>query len=342
MIKRWLAAWQIAAVYVGTVVGAGFATGKEIIAFFTQYGKIGTMGVLVSGWLFAWLGMRMMMMARALRASSYKQLNDYLFGKTASTFVTFIMTIMIVGVTSVMLSGAGALFEEQLGLPKPLGMLATIVLVFAVMLYDAKGLFAVNVFVVPMMILFSFVLLGKLLLGGEWCGPSSSSPSSWSAFFSPLSYAAFNLAMAQPVLVPLASEAEDDRVVKWGALLGGILLTSILLSSHFVLLSFPHVLRYEIPMAEIVRTFFTYFYWLYLFIIYGEIFTSIIGGVFGLQRQFQAFSSTLFLAILFLILYTISSFRYGSLLSFLYPLFGYISLLFLVLLLFRKIPQTPK
>lgn len=340
MSKKWLEAWQIAAVYVGTVIGAGFATGKEIVEFFTQYGAFGTVGVAVSGALFTWGGARMMMMARALRASSYKQLNDYLFGKAASSVITLMMTIMIVGVTSVMLSGAGALFEEQLGLSKQMGMVITLGLVLAVMLYDIRGLFAVNVLIVPMMLLFSFFLFGKMFIGEKWCNISFFPHQSWRAFFSPLSYAAFNLAMAQTVLVPLATEIADERTVKWGAMLGGMLLTVILLSSHFVLLSFPHVLHYDIPMAEIIRTFFAYFYWFYLIVIYSEIFTSIIGGVFGLRRQFYSFSPFLFLCVLFFTLYIISSFRYSSLLSFLYPLFGYISLLFLFLLAVRKIPQS--
>lgn len=33
-------AFQLAFVYVGTVVGAGFATGKEIVEFFVRFGWI--------------------------------------------------------------------------------------------------------------------------------------------------------------------------------------------------------------------------------------------------------------------------------------------------------------
>ncbi|MEK1832032.1 hypothetical protein AAAC51_33515 [Priestia megaterium] len=39
-MKRWKLTLQVAATYVGTVVGAGFATGKEIVQFFTQYGNL--------------------------------------------------------------------------------------------------------------------------------------------------------------------------------------------------------------------------------------------------------------------------------------------------------------
>ncbi|KHF27179.1 hypothetical protein LR68_03986 [Anoxybacillus sp. BCO1] len=48
----WMRAVQIAFVYVGTVVGAGFATGKEIVQFFTQYGAIGFVTIAASGGLF--------------------------------------------------------------------------------------------------------------------------------------------------------------------------------------------------------------------------------------------------------------------------------------------------
>lgn len=336
--KTWVGAWQIAAVYVGTVVGAGFATGKEIVAFFTQYGTIGTVGVIISGGLFTWGGMRLMMMARALRASSYKQLNDYLFGKSANVIITAVMTVMVLGVTAVMLSGAGALFSEQLGLSKQLGLVMTICLLFITMLYDRKGLLAVNVFVVPLMVLFSIGILGKLVVADKWCMTTTVSFPSWRALFSPFSYAAFNLALAQPVLVPLATEAKDEQTVKRGALIGGGLLTLILLSSHVVLLSFPYVLHYDIPMAEIIRTFFVSLYWLYLLVIYGEIFTSLVGGVFGLHRQFHFVSSSLFFLVILALLYVIGSFRYSVLLSFLYPLFGYVSILFLFLLAVRKMP----
>lgn len=52
----WSEAWQIAAVYVGTVIGAGFATGREIMEFFTRYGTAGTVGIIISGCLFIWGG----------------------------------------------------------------------------------------------------------------------------------------------------------------------------------------------------------------------------------------------------------------------------------------------
>jgi uncharacterized membrane protein YkvI len=339
MMEKWSRVMQIAFVYVGTVVGAGFATGKEIVQFFTQYGVFGAITILLSGILFILLGTRMMVMASRLGASSYKQLNDYLFGRTAGSIVSGVMFFVLFGVTSVMLSGAGAVFDEQLGWSSQLGILLTIVFAFLTMLFGLKGILSINTIVVPMMIFFSFSLTAVAFKYIE--GISFSLPT-FPAFLSPLSYVAFNLAMAQVVLVPLANEVKDERVIRLGGMLGGAFLCLILLSSHISLLTLPNLLTYSIPIAEIVKTSLAPFYSFYLVIIYGEIFTSLVAGIFGLQRQLEAWirlPKTVLLFIVLCGLYMISLFGYHALLSVLYPLFGYISLLFIFLLFYRKIPR---
>ncbi|AST00150.1 membrane protein [Geobacillus sp. T6] len=340
---EWSEAWQIAAVYVGTVIGAGFATGREIIEFFTRYGMAGTIGVAVSGVLFTWGGARLMVMARRIGAASYDELNRYLFGRMLSPFVTLVMTAMIAGVTAVMIAGAGAVFEEQIGWPRQAGVTLTLGLALLVMLFDRKGLFGVNVFVAPMMVLFSAIAFVKTIVAGDLCRPDMAAVDySLKAMLSPFSYAAFNLAMAQAVLVPVAREATSERTVRRGAMLGGMVLTVLLLLNHMVLLSFPHKDDYDIPMAEVVHTFFTVLYWLYVVVIYGEIFTSVIGGMFGLARQVRVWAPLggKWLGVLLVLLFAaVSPFHYGELLSFIYPLFGYMSLVLLWLLWRRRLPH---
>ena len=97
--------------YIGTIVGAGFATGKEIIEFFSQYGFIGLFGIFISGYLFIFFGIKMMVIAVRINAKSYEQLNNYLFGPF-SKLLNIFMLIMLIGVTSVMFSGAGAVLKH--------------------------------------------------------------------------------------------------------------------------------------------------------------------------------------------------------------------------------------
>ena len=44
---------KIIAVIIGTLIGAGFASGKEIYIFFAQYGKNGLLGAIISSVLTA-------------------------------------------------------------------------------------------------------------------------------------------------------------------------------------------------------------------------------------------------------------------------------------------------
>ncbi len=334
---NWGAAFQIGAVYVGTIVGAGFATGREIVEFFTQYGVFGLAGIGVSGFLFIWLGTRIMIIANRIQADSYKEFNEYLFGKKIGFIVNILMLLVLIGVTSVMLSGAGAVFQEQLGLSYQLGIFVTIGLSIFVLTYGVKGLFGVNMFVVPIMIFFSVVLAVEVMFTDETniFYMTDTSTESYRWLISPFLYAAFNLTMAMPVLVPLAKEMQDEKVLRWGGFIGGGALCLILLTSHISLSALPNVENFEIPMAEVMKSYMPAFYWLYILVIYGEIFTSVIGNLFGLERQITnviQVRSVIIIAGILSIAYVISQLGYGSLISFLYPLYGYMSLILLVLL----------
>ncbi|WP_102271646.1 YkvI family membrane protein [Cytobacillus massiliigabonensis] len=346
MKTNWGAACQIAAVYVGTVVGAGFATGREIVEFFSRFGFIGFISILMSGYIFIFLGSKGMRIAARIQATSYQELNEYLFGRLFGSIINILMLLMLLGVCAVMLAGAGAVFEEQLGLTKNLGIFLTIGLSIIVMVVGIKGLFAVNTFVVPMMIAFSFFLMFFSMKLPNFTDQLLFIPfaeDGWKAVVAPFSYAALNLTLAQAVLVPVAAEIKDDQTIKWGGILGGGALTIILMSSHMTLVMLPNLESYDIPMGVIMRTAASSFFWIYVLIIYGEIFTSVIGNVFGVERQVRKFISipSIFtVTIIFVICYFISFINYGTLLSYLYPLFGYISIIFIVLLWMKPFEEN--
>ncbi|WP_338753793.1 hypothetical protein [Bacillus sp. FJAT-52991] len=340
-MRTWSGACQVAAVYVGTVIGAGFATGKEIVQFFSQFGFYGLLSIAISGALFIFLGAKMMMTSIELGASSFEEFNQLLFGSQLGKAVTVIQFMMLIGVLGVMLSGSGALFEERLHWPANIGILFTIFIGFLVMTRGVQGLLAVNLFIVPLMLLFQFRLATEvaaspsffqtLLIGKEadW---------TWKMWTAPFVYTALNLTLAQAVLVPLAYEIKDKRVIKRGAFLGGGALMLLMIASHVSLIQLANLTSYEIPMAKVVETYMPAFHYVYAILIYGEIFTTVVGNAYGLQQQLEKrikwASSTLFAAI-FMAGFLLSQISYGMLLAVLYPLFGWIGLVFL-LLLWRK------
>lgn len=345
-MKQWTSILLVAATYIGTVVGAGFATGKEIVTFFSQFGAIGTIGVAISCYLLILFGTKIMIISARIEAYSYKEFNAYLFGHKWGKLVNVIIFIIVISVTSVMLSGAGAVFQEQLGVPNQIGIVLTLVLCYLVVLNGLKGLFAINAYIVPLIILFGlfvfisvfddqpFQLLGSILF--------DKLPDQLLWITSPFTYASFNIVTAMVVLVPLGKEIKDEHVLKWGGFLGGLGLFLILLLSHLSLSVHPESFLFEIPMAEIVKQFGSMIHILFLLVIYGEIFNTVVANVYGVTRQLSGSFQLKYkhaVLIILLIVFFISQIGYGQLLSVLYPLFGYLGLFFLGVLFMKKMPD---
>lgn len=342
-MKEWNKILVVAATYIGTIVGAGFATGKEIVVFFSIHGALGTIGIMISGFLFIVVGSKIMIISARIQAYSYQELNEYLFGNKFGKVINFLVFLVVICVTAVMLSGAGALFYEQFSFSNQFGIIITLILCYLVVLKGLKGIFMINSYLVPCLILFSIFIAGMVfkqypLNFLEVIMPNRlPNGSSW--LISPFTYTAFNLMAAQVVLVPLGTEIRDARILKWGGFWGGIGLCLLLLLSHFSLSISPEIFTQEIPMASITKNFGGLFHVFFLFVIYGEIFNTVVGNVYGITRQLKSmFNLSMHQAMLIIlfIIFFMSQIGYGKLLSVLYPLFGYIGLLFLSFLLLKK------
>ncbi|WP_243735354.1 YkvI family membrane protein [Paenibacillus turpanensis] len=329
---------QVAFTFMGTVVGAGFATGQEIFQFFTKYGGVAVLTIAAATVLFVWLGTKMMLLSHQIKAKSYEDFNKHLFGEKIGTWVSTFNLLILFSATSVMLAGGGSIFEEHLGFSYQAGLAITLTLAYFVILRGMDGILAVNSFVVPCMLLFTMLVVMNVAdepTAANWISlPNQIDPIK--AWIAPLLYAAFNLATSQAVLVPLGSKIQDRNVVLWGGRLGGLGIGIMLMAGHFAIAAYDPAIRdYEIPMGyiagglgELVQT-------LFLFMIYAEIFTTYIADVYGASLQLEQrtkLSPSKILIVMLISSYVISQFGFKALLSTLYPLFGCISLFWLVML----------
>jgi uncharacterized membrane protein YkvI len=339
---------KVAFTYVGTIVGAGFASGQEILQFYTRYGWMAELTIAFSSILFVWLGIKLMLMANEVRAASYEDLNRHLFGARIGNWISLFTLIVLFGITSVMLAGSGSVFAEHLHLSYQTGLLVTLFASYFVIVRGMNAIMAVNSVVVPIMVMFTL-----LLLTGTLSGPGSDAwmrlpsdhpiPKIWLA---PLLYTSFNLATAQAVLVPVGATIRSRKVLFLGGLLGGVLIGALLLSVHIALAAqMPGIAQFEIPMAHLIRPFGRVLQYVYLFVIYGEIFTTYIANVYGIALQLQQRSrlprKALVVAILALS-YVCGQFGFKTLLSTLYPVFGFVSLSWLAMLVWRRAAGTAR
>jgi uncharacterized membrane protein YkvI len=333
---------RVAFTYIGTVVGAGFASGQEILQFFTRYGAAATWTIILSTCLFIWVGIKLMLMAHDLKAGSYEDLNKSLFGETIGKGISLFTMAVLFCITTVMLAGGGTLFEEQLHLSYQTGLLVTLFLAYWVLSRGIEAIMTVNSIVVPIMILFSVIIVIY-----TWNSPGHDGWLTHSSDFSfsqvwgaPFLYTAFNLATAQAVLVPMGAAATHRSVLVTGGLLGGLGIGLLLLAAHFALSAqMPGISQFEIPMGNIITRLGNFAQTAYLLVIYGEIFTTYIADAYGLclqLRQRTKLPPTLILISVLLLSYCFSQLGFKLLLSVLYPLFGMVSVVWLAMMFWRN------
>ncbi|CAH0117563.1 MULTISPECIES: hypothetical protein [unclassified Paenibacillus] len=335
---------QIAFTYIGTVVGAGFATGQEILQFFTQYGNWAPLTIIAATLLFIWLGTKVMLLSFDIRAKSYEDLNKHLFGEQGGRWISLFLMIILIGVNSVMLAGAGSLFVEHFNIHYQTGLLFTLFCSYILLSKGIKSILALNSVVVPLMLTFTVLIVLNTMrspYSHHWI--TLISDRSWSATWAaPFLYTAFNLAMAQAVLVPVGAAMPNKAVIRWGGWLGGLGIGLMLLAGHFALSAYmPGITQFEIPMGSIAYQLGHIVQFIYLFLIFLEIFTTYVADIFGVtlqirQRWLPEAHPQWITAGIMLVCYTISQFGFSSLLSILYPLFGLFSLVWLVMIVSKQ------
>lgn len=346
MWKRLYLAIRVGFTYCGTIVGAGFASGQEILQFFSMYGKYSIWAILISTILFIWFGTRMMIFGARLQADSFEAMNYYLFGPKLGKMMNVMIGIILFGLTSAMLSGVGSLFVEQFNLSFHLGVICTILLSFLVLVKGIHGVMSVNSIVVPLMFIFLIVIGIHTWLYGNWevisVQESQGIHGHW--FISAITYVAFNIVMAQAVLVPLGAEIDDEKTLRMGGWIGGLGLGIMLFTSNYAMqLRIDEAQLFDLPMALIISQLGNWMKLFFLMVMWAEIFTTLVSNVYGLTtnlRRMVSLSPKVIMMGIFASGYACSLFGFSNLVYYLYPIFGYCGFFLIIQLLYRFVPKN--
>lgn len=336
---------KLSATYAGTLIGAGFASGQEILRFFTAYGTMGIVGLFLAGCLFAWLGYTIMKVSRRIRASGYHQLLYFVLGSRTGFFFDILFAVLLFGVFTVMLAGSGAVCEVY-DLPYLAGLIGMGVAAFATVARGIRGITKVNSFTTPLLAL-ATISVGMYSLfyhGGLEALPAAIPPQPALAaaphwLLGCLLYVSYNLVIGSTVLVPLGAAIHSKSSRLWGSCLAGVLL--FLLSLFVVMaliLHYPSILMAEVPMLEISGMQHVSIYSLYSFILLAAMYTTSIACLYGCAVQLQSACGIPFFVcncILVLLGIAASHTGFSRLISLIFPLFGSFGLYFTIKLIWR-------
>lgn len=291
--KQSISTFKVAAAYIGTIVGAGFASGQEVMQFFTFFGLGGIPAMLLATSMFVFFGYIILELGRRLEARSHLEIMRHAGGRFLGQVIDAVITFFLFGALTAMTAGSGAIFAEQFGLPYILGSLVMAAATVFTVLLGIHGVITAISFVVPFLLLSVLGISIASLLSGP---VSISEINRWAAVsrppvpFWPLSaivYVSYNLVLGVAVLAPMGKLARNNPdVLKKGAIYGGIGLGIGALAINMALLTFdPAVSGYEIPMVRIAAGLSPLVQSVYSIILLAEVYTTAVGSLYGFAAR---------------------------------------------------------
>lgn len=329
--------FQVATVFIGTIVGAGLASGKEITQFFTQYGIRSFAGIIGCGIFYIIMGSIISKISIYHKLDSYSDVIDLISPNLIGKFTGFITTLFLISSASIILAGSGALIQQFFGIPRIIGSLIMICFALFFLLRGTDGLIEVNSFIVPGLVCtITLITILYFCFSRNTVSMNnilSFEPKKTGIFLSTLLYAGYNTLSASGVIVPLSNQIKKSNVMILG-ILAGVTGLTILCSMINLLLTVnqPYIYNYEIPLLFVANRFGNIVQAVLLMIIWLEMFSTEVSDVYSISKTLAQsfdvdFKKAIFAVIAVALI--ISQFGFGNLITKLYPLFGLLSLLFI-------------
>ena len=327
--------------FAGCFLGAGYVSGQELWQFFGSFGKNGVFGLLLAVALLLAVGVMMILLGRMTRAEEISKLIVCWDIPLLRGAVTLLELLFLFGVGTIMSAGVGALLGQLVGLPQWIGSGLFAAAVALVSLAGFSGMVSAFSATVP-------VLAAVTLVFGVWSLANSGinipkAHSGGSALLgswpvAAVSFACYNLFGSIAMIAPLGKFVKSKRAAAGGIAIGAALLLVIAASVLISVSASPSVTAAELPMLALAQAkgrAFGYVYGVLLLLaMFGTGLSSLVAFVGMLGAAFPTVCKNRagFTAVCALCMFGGSLFGFGDLIGVVYPIFGYCSSVFIVLM----------
>ena len=219
---------NVALMFVGAIMGAGFASGREIWQFFGVFGKQGRVGILLIAVMFVVLGMMTAYLARILETNDMGRIIAPGGNPKIENLVSWFMAIMLFTVLINMTAAGGALLHQNFGISRLVGGVLIGVLVIVTVLGEFERISKVFRYIMP--VLFAAVILISVLAVTANLGASAQrepvkpSPIAGNWVLAACLYISYNILAMIPIVATSSVNAKSEKSAMLGSGLGGIFL----------------------------------------------------------------------------------------------------------------------
>ncbi|KAB7704442.1 hypothetical protein F9802_17255 [Bacillus aerolatus] len=327
---------KMGSAFIGIIVGAGFASGQEVLQYFTSFGHLGTAAAIVATALFAYLGMTLTRIGSRMRTTSHKDVVYKISGRYLGVVVDYIIIFTLFGVGVVMIAGSGSILNQQFGLAPFVGSVLMTVLVIVTVMLNVQKVIAVigsiTPFLVLAVILISIYSLLTMDLSFAELNPIAEAQKSalphW--FISAVNYVSFNIAVGAAMTLVMGGAEEDEKTAALGGLVGGLGLGILIVLSHLAIFAkIDKVANFDMPMLKIVDDISPVLAVFMSIILFGMIFNTAVSMFYAFGARFIESNTkkfNVFVIITGIVAFVASFAGFTKLVAFFYPLIGYLGL----------------
>lgn len=341
---------KLAGAFCAFLIGAGFASGQEIMQYFTNFGLAQGIGVMIVNAVFgAWTAAAIMNMGNEskdeLGLNSYKNLCGKYIGTLLSWFIPIFMFLTLV----IMIAGAGNTVNQLFGTPVWVGGVFMAVITVVIVLLGLARVIDTIGFIGPMIIVVSMLTCIIVLVQhgidldahNEYLRTHEVYKAGDNWFIVGMNYALWNIVMCLPFMSAMGSKAQNKTEVVCGAIFGNILFSIGVL--FIVLAEISQI--YEvgdkaIPALALAQGIGKGMGYIYAIVLILAIFTTAVPLMWSTAARLAPEKSVRFtvLAIVMGILGVFgATLPFEQLINYIYPLIGYVGFIELAFIIWREI-----
>jgi uncharacterized membrane protein YkvI len=334
MLNNFLDILKISGVYTSLILGAGFASGQEILIFFMRHKSLGFIGLIISGIIFGGIGYFVLDIAHKFKITSSKDFFKLILKDYSKIFELLINLFMLV-LYITMLSATGAFFNQEYNLNYSFGIIIMSLICFIIHELGINFFAKLNLILMPVLFFGELIICLYIILNRESQHVFNSS--NFLFIRDSIIYASYNIITGVCLLISLIKISKNKSLSKFGAILGSIFITMLgIIISLVIFYCYKFSSSCEIPMLSITHNFNSLIQASYSIIFFLAIFTTAMGNYFAICESLNSKANSkknFYIKILISLLSIIfAHIKFSRLVSKIYPVFSYLGLFLIILI----------
>ena len=339
MSKKYLSA---AFAYVGVIVGAGLASGQDLLQYFLAYGAIGLIGIAALGVLNVIFGAVALQLGSYYRSDNHDEVFERIAHPALRRLIDVVLVFSAFTMGFVMLAGAGANLEQQFGLPSWMGgpLCAVLVVLTAFLNFD-RIMNVIGVFTPIIMVAIAVLMIYSLVtphasVAELDAAARNVTPALPNLVFSTLNYFALCVVGGIAMAFVLGGSILRIGEARRAGHIGGVLIALVLGADAVALyLNVDRIWNFDVPALEIARSVHPAFAFGYTLVIFALIYNTAFSLFYSTARRFSGGSTARLRIVLIAVVaagYAASFMGFKKLIGVMYPIIGWLGVALLVVL----------